>query len=189
MPGWDPYLSDRDKELFELGGFGRSGGYGERPVVLVVDVSYAFTGDRPASILESIVEWPNSCGAGAWDGVRNIATLLDAARAKRLPVFYTTGYSEPVGGGDFGLGRWKDKLGRETEDAGRAAIGNRIVDEIAPQENDIVIEKGKPSAFFGPAARRPAAACVPRSTTASHTTTGWWSSRSARSTGATRHTG
>jgi nicotinamidase-related amidase len=147
VPEWDRYLSERDRRLFTEAGFGRLGGFGSRPVILVIDVSYAFTGDRPEPIFQSIVKWPNSAGELAWDRVENIARLLEASRAKRLPIFYTTGPDAPVCG-DFGLGRWKDKLGRVEEDSARLALANKIVEQIAPQANDIVIEKSKPSAFF-----------------------------------------
>jgi nicotinamidase-related amidase len=147
--GWDTYLSERDKALFPFVGFGRRAGYGRRPVILVVDVSYSFTGDRPAdSIFDSVARWPNSCGAEAWDGVANIGKLLEVARKKRLPIFYTTGSSRPVAG-EFGLGRWADKMERQSEELRNLELGNRIVEEIAPRETDLVIEKEKPSAFFG----------------------------------------
>jgi maleamate amidohydrolase len=148
MSGWDQYLSERDKELFPLIEFGQPAGFGERPVVLVVDVSYAFTGERPEPIFESVKTWPNSCGEEAWAGMEVIGRLLAAARGKGLPVFYTTGPPKTPGG-EFGLGRWKDKMGRELEDSARAERANEIAAEIAPRETDVVIEKGKPSAFFG----------------------------------------
>jgi nicotinamidase-related amidase len=147
--GWDKYLSERDKELFPFVGFGRRAGYGRRPVVLVVDVSHAFTGDGPGeSIFDSVARWPNSCGAESWQSVANIGKLLEGARKKRLPIFYTTGSSRPMAG-EFGLGRWADKMERQSEEVRNLEVGNRIVDEIAPRENDLVIEKEKPSAFFG----------------------------------------
>jgi maleamate amidohydrolase len=148
MPGWDKYLSERDKELFPMIEFGRPAGFGERPVMLVVDVSYAFTGERREPIFESVKSWANSCGEEAWVAMEVIARLLEGARAKGLPVFYTTGPAA-IPGGVFGLGRWKDKMAHEAADAGRAARGNEIVAEIAPQDGDVVVEKGKPSAFFG----------------------------------------
>jgi maleamate amidohydrolase len=147
MRGWDPYLSERDKKLFPLIEFGRPAGFGRRPVVLVVDVSYAFTGERPEPIFQSVERWPNSTGEEGWAGIEVIGRLLEAARAKGLPVFYTTGPAKTPGG-EFGLGRWRDKLGRELEDAARSELANKIVEEIAPRPSDIVIEKGKPSAFF-----------------------------------------
>ena len=69
VPVWEKFLTDRDKAVFAAGGFGAKMGFGKRPAVLIVDVNYAFCGDKPEPILESIKRWPTSCGAEAWDGV------------------------------------------------------------------------------------------------------------------------
>ena len=35
-------------------GYGSHGGFGKKPAVLVIDVSYGFTGDKPEPILDPI---------------------------------------------------------------------------------------------------------------------------------------
>jgi len=146
---WDRYLTERDKQVFAAGGFGAIQGYGKRPAVVVVDVNYAFCGERPEPILESIKRWRASCGEEAWVGVAAIARLITAARTRGLPVFYTTGARRPD---RWDAGSWAWKNPRVTEqprtDAGDAD-GYTIVQQIAPQPRDIVIYKHKPSAFFG----------------------------------------
>jgi maleamate amidohydrolase len=146
---WDDILSERDKQLLELSGYGTRAGFGRRPAILVIDVNYAFCGDRPEPILESVKRWRNSCGLEAWAAVNRIVELLAAARAKRVPVIYSTGgVTLPSG---FGAGRAAGKNRRRTEDVApeRAALGNRIVAPIAPLPADIVINKSRPSVFHG----------------------------------------
>jgi maleamate amidohydrolase len=144
---WDPYLSERDRAVLAASGYGQLGGFGKRPVVLVVDVNYAFAGDRPEPILESIKRWPNSCGLEAWAAIEKIAGLLDVARAKGLPVIYTTSIRRPDGW-DFGGWLWKSsRTLSEKPPSTNARKGSDIPDEIAPQPTDIVIRKRKPSAF------------------------------------------
>ena len=146
---WDRYLTERDKQVFATGGFGATQGYGKRPAVVVVDVNYAFCGERPEPILESIKRWRASCGAEAWDGVAAIAKLLAAARARGLPVVYTTGARRDD---RWDAGSWAWKNPRVTEQPRTQAEnldGYTIVPQIAPQPRDIVIYKHKPSAFFG----------------------------------------
>ena len=140
------HLTERDLELFPLTGYGERMGFGRRPVLLVIDVSYAFCGPRPEPILESVAANHNSCGEEAWAAVERTVELIAAARAKRVPVIYTTGVDAPIAG-LFGLGRWLDKCPREAED--QTPEANAIVAPIAPRPEDIVIEKLKPSAFFG----------------------------------------
>jgi hypothetical protein len=50
---WDKFLTERDKAVFAAGGFGARAGFGDRPALLVVDVNWAFCGERPEPILES----------------------------------------------------------------------------------------------------------------------------------------
>lgn len=142
MPNWDQYLTARDKEVFEASGYGTFLGLGERPGVLIVDVNYAFVGHESMPIVESIEKWHNSCGEEGWEGVRAIADLLVGARAKGLPVFYTTGTDARPDG--VGRGLWRNSRNHEPD-----PVGNVVVAEIAPQDRDVVIRKTKPSAFFG----------------------------------------
>ncbi|HYY62103.1 MAG TPA: isochorismatase family protein [Burkholderiales bacterium] len=148
-PIWNKFLSERDKQVFAAAGYATRQGFGQRPAILVVDVNYAFCGDRPEPILESIKRWRNSCGAEAWEGVKAIKRLLAAARARGLPVIYSTGTRRDD---DWDRGSWNWKNSRAAERPRTQASGqdgNTIVPDIAPQPQDIVIEKLKPSAFFG----------------------------------------
>jgi nicotinamidase-related amidase len=148
-PIWNKFLTERDKAVFAAAGYGARAGFGTRPAVVVVDVNYNFTGDRNEPILESIKRWRNSCGADGWAAIPALQTLIGAARAKRLPVIYSTGTRRPDNW-DAGGWAWKNVRNGEaptTRDTNRD--GNDIVDEIAPAPQDIVIEKLKPSVFFG----------------------------------------
>ena len=145
MPGYERFLTELDKKVFPLTGYGGRVGFGERPVVLVIDVSYSFCGEEPLPLLEAVKQYHNSCGERAWTAVAAIERLLGAARRKRIPVIYTTGYDYPIAG-DFGVGRWLDKCAGEAEDQHPRA--QEIVAPIAPQAHDILIEKTVPSAFF-----------------------------------------
>jgi maleamate amidohydrolase len=146
VAGWNDFLTERDKVVFPASGYGARGGFGARPVVLVVDVSYAFCGDRPMPIEESVKTWPLSAGEEAWAAVGKIQVLLAHARARKVPVMYATSPSDPVEYA-YGLGRWRDKNpGSDGPDRARAV---EIVAEIAPREDELVIVRSKPSVFFG----------------------------------------
>ncbi len=148
---WDKFLTERDKQVFAAGGFGARAGYGERPALLIIDVNYAFVGDTREPILESIKKWRTSCGEEGWDGVEVIAKLVEKARAKGIPVIYTTGRRRPD---NWDSGSWSWKNSRNAEDVTSTPVrpnidGNEIVREIAPGPRDIVVRKQKPSAFHG----------------------------------------
>lgn len=148
-PIWNQFLTERDKAVFAASGYGTRGGFGKRPALLVIDVNYAFCGDKSEPILESIKRWRNSCGEESWPAVAAIKSLCDKAHEKGLPVIYTTGIRR-ADNWDSGSWSWKNSRGGEHPVVPVSNIdGNEIVEEIAPASQDIVIYKQKPSGFFG----------------------------------------
>ena len=149
---WDKFLTERDKAVFEQSGFGAKAGGGKKPALLIIDVNYAFCGERPEPILDAIQKWRTSCGEEAWESLPHIRKLIDRCRAKGIPVIYTTGTVRDDG---WDKGSWAWKSSRSEEDVASGAPeardtnrdGNDIMDEIAPGPQDIVIRKLKPSAF------------------------------------------
>ena len=149
-PVWNKFLTERDKQVFGDAGYGQRAGFGERPVILVIDVNYNFTGDKPEPILDSIKRWPNSCGEDAWESMTHIKRLIESGRAKGIPVIYTTGIMRPDGW-DRASWSWKNKRTAEwrSNEHGTNLDGNDINSEIAPEPQDIVVKKLKPSGFHG----------------------------------------
>jgi maleamate amidohydrolase len=146
LPVWDGILPEEDRRIYESAGFGRKAELGKRPVILVVDVTKAFVGDKPEPILKSIEKFPNSCGEQGWKGVYNIRTLLSVAREYKIPIFYTCAPRE----NEFALGMWAKKDSRVVESsANDSNTSVAIPREISPQPEDIILEKLKPSPFFG----------------------------------------
>lgn len=144
---WDDVLTDADKAIFEAAGFGAVGGGGHSPALLVIDVTYAFVGDKPEPLMESIKRFPNSCGDVGWAAMENISELLEIFREQGLPVFYTTGMDER---NEITRGSWYWKKAPSAEQSvGQNPLSNSIPDLIAPVPGEIVIQKTKPSAFFG----------------------------------------
>ena len=141
---WDRFLSEQDRE--DLKTRARvSGGFGERPALLLVDLYRAVFGDRPLPLAEARKEWPSSCGLVAWDALPHLVRLRDAARAAGIPIVYSRDDpNSPIIG-------WPKSSGipsgaQPTDDKWRRRFD--IVDEIAPRPEDVVITKDAPSAFF-----------------------------------------
>ena len=145
-PSWREIVPDEDRTIYEAAGYGSRQPLGTRPALLIIDITYNFTGSRAAPIEESVAEWRNSCGVGAWRAVAWTAELIAAFRDLDLPVAYSRGRDHA---GVEGFGRWATKNRRAAEDLAHGVLGNQIVEELAPQPGDIVVEKSKPSAFFG----------------------------------------
>jgi nicotinamidase-related amidase len=127
-------MSDAEaREIYARAGLGESVTVGSRPAILVVDFSCGFTDpDCPL-------------GAELTAEVEATKRLLDAARAKGLPIVFTTIGFEP-NRKDAGL--WMQKA----PTLGELQIGGRWV-EIDPRlerrdDETVVLKKGA-SAFFG----------------------------------------
>lgn len=150
MRVWDKFLTDHDRAVAAASGFGSRAGFGQRPAVIVVDVNYAFVGETRQPMLESIKTWSTSCGDVGWDAIPHIARLLAAARARRLPVFFSTGTDARADGFDRGAWAFKSShSGKPKQPPARNVRGNDIVAEIAPEPHEFLISKLKPSVFSG----------------------------------------
>ena len=161
---WDKFLSKRDCAVFAAGGYGARMGFGARPALLVVDVNYAFCGDRREPVLESIKRWRQSGGEDAWDALPILQRLVEMARAREIPVIYTTSVRRSDNW-DAGSWAWKNTRSGERPSfksaatppgAGRPSFksaatppGDEIMPQIAPGPRDIVVRKQKPSGFHG----------------------------------------
>jgi maleamate amidohydrolase len=148
-PIWNKFLTERDKAFHESRGFGARQGFGKRPALLIIDVNYAFCGDKREPIMESVKRWPTSCGEEAWDALPVLARVIETARAQGVPVIYTTGISRED---KWDMGSWHFKNARSGEaPTARQSNhdGNEIMPQIAPGPRDIVVPKQKPSGFHG----------------------------------------
>lgn len=143
---WMKLFSPEDLAVYEAYQNGlreRVQSFGQRPALLVIDVTRAFCGHPGQSLSDSIAEWPPSCGPAAWQAMPYIQNLLDATRRAGLPVVYTT--AQP-GAERFYGGVVKMHEGRTSVMSRPGAV--EIPAEIAPQEDELVLQKPKASAFF-----------------------------------------
>ena len=133
---WDDVIPPEEQRLYERGGMGTEPvGYGSKPVLLVVDMTYGFVDSA----------YPLGHSETGWPAAHAIAEVLHAARENDVPVIYTL--ARP-GDTPMERGRWKGggAAGNPRMREGRA---NEIVDSIAPRPGEPVIAKTFPSAFFG----------------------------------------
>jgi maleamate amidohydrolase len=125
-----------DSELYRGRGFMRRVGFGERPALVVIDLANAWT--RPGN--------PFTC-----DGmdviIPGVQRLLAAARAKTVPVVYTTTAYAVTEGPNTDMGLWHKKIPVEVLRLGTDAVA--IDERIAPDAGEQVMVKKRASAFHG----------------------------------------
>ena len=143
---WMELFSPEEQAVYEAYQSGlqqRVQPYGQRPALLVIDVTRAFCGEQGQSLAESLAEWPTSCGPAAWEAMPHIEALLDATRRAGLPVVYTT--AQP--GAELYFGAVvKMPAGRRPVISRPGAV--EIPAQIVPGDGELVLQKPKASAFF-----------------------------------------
>src|SRR5262245_54712533 len=127
-------MSDEEaREVYAKARLGESVTMGSCPAVLVVDFSCGFT--DPSSTL----------GSDLTAEIEATKRVLDAARAKGLPVIFTTiGYDSSLKDG----GLWLQKV----PSLGERQVGGRWVEidpRLEPREDETVVLKKGASGFFG----------------------------------------
>jgi maleamate amidohydrolase len=113
---------------------------GPRPAVLMIDVYQASYDGGQQRVIDAIKEYPSSCGERAWAMVEPAKRLLEAARAAGLPVLYSTGDERSQA--NRGRPTSRQRM-TETEDM------YRILPELAPAPEDLVVYKQRASCFYG----------------------------------------
>ncbi|MFB6310823.1 MAG: isochorismatase family protein, partial [Salinirussus sp.] len=131
---WEDLLTERDKQVISKAGYDEGGaaswdsrGLGDNPLVMVIDMQRLIVGEN-VPILEAVEEYQTAMGEVAWNAMEDIAGFLDVAREHDIPVMYTrvvpTSYDDP-----------------DHPDLD-------IVDPVAPEPGETVIDKSYASAFY-----------------------------------------
>lgn len=125
--------SETELSRFKKGNMGRRAGFGEQIAVIVVDMTRAFVEDQ----------FPLGCAETGEPCVEANRRLLETARAAGLPIYYTRWNADWVTDNERGV--WLDKGTQLRE----PAAAHEIAAPLAPRKGDVLIEKSKPSGFFG----------------------------------------
>lgn len=138
MAVWDDVIPAEDLASLNKYRGQKEVGFGERPAIVVVDMSYAFVDDRFSS----------GYSRTGVPCAESIARLLAAGRERGVPVFYSTNDDRQT---SQLMGNWKSRGARVTEGAGADGLpyAHAIYPTVAPAENDVVLIKSKPSVFYG----------------------------------------
>ena len=140
---FDDILTKVEREVIRRGGYGKTRGFGEHPALMIIDPQYNYTGtDRP--ILEQIHEWPSGVGESSWRAMERIKLIVSVSRRRSIPIIYTRQIQDSIRFDGFAA-----KTDREQSQYLEGARGTKIVDELAPEKGDLVINKSYSSAFYG----------------------------------------
>ncbi len=129
-------LFKANSTLYQDRGFQRRIGYGKKPALINIDLANAWT--RPG--------YAFTCD-GMETIIPGVQALLQAFRARGLPVVYTTTAYTVTEGPNTDMGLWHHKI--PVEVLAEGSEGVKIDDRIAPLPNEMVIVKKRASGFNG----------------------------------------
>lgn len=140
---WDQFLTEADKAVLARGKFGRRMGFGQQPVVLVIDAQRYMVGEP-----EDEKNWPSSCGEVGREAMRHIAQVVRTAQNSEVPCIFTRFEIDPSGI-DMGVYRRKRDLLESDRWCLAGSLGAELSPLLAPAARDLVFVKKKPSGFHG----------------------------------------
>lgn len=134
MATWDDVIPAEDLEMFAKSKMGGKVGFGKKPAILVIDMTYGFVDDS----------YPLGCSKMGWPAIHAVKKLLDKGREVGIPIFFTkVAHRKTI----TERGRWKHETPLETGVFDPKE--HQIVEEIQPQSDEVIITKIFPSGFFG----------------------------------------
>lgn len=137
---WMSVVPEAEREVYRQSGFGNGQVFGSRPLLIVVDVTLAFTGSKPQPVADAVREYPTACGTVAWEALPRIERLLAMFRNRGWPVVFTR--NDMLDQSFAGGATKRIKASRPP------VSGQEFPAGIAPSEGEWVLEKAKASCFF-----------------------------------------
>jgi maleamate amidohydrolase len=140
MKDWLKIIPPEELKTYQSAGFVPNPDIGQKPCLIVVDVTYGFTGSEGLTLAEAVAEFHTACGPAAWETMPNIARLIELFRSLDRPIVFTrSDLSATVFAGKATASK---RAGRPPQRF------NEFPPAITPGEGEWVLEKTKASAFF-----------------------------------------
>lgn len=140
MREWMKAIPQSELATYKSAGFLTDMKVGSRAALIVVDVTYGFTGMPGQTLAESIAEFGSACGPVSWEAVPKIAELIAMFRARDLPVVFTNSNNNDT--------PYTGRATKSKRTKATPANYNDFPDAIMPQDGEWVLGKTKASAFF-----------------------------------------
>ena len=144
---WTEFLSEEERARLAHGGWGGTGGIGQRPALLIIDAQNYMVGEPDAP--DNLDRFPFSCGPDAAAAMGQIALILDRFRDAGWPVVFTRFVQRRDTAEVAALHRKLKVAPKGSEGLYfEGTFGAEIVTALSPLPDEPVIDKRGRSAFF-----------------------------------------
>jgi maleamate amidohydrolase len=141
MKDWMKAIPAEEWEAYSKAGFSGARVPGARSALVVVDVTYGFTGSQGLTFEEAVREYSTACGPSSWIAMPKIARLIELFRTRRAPIVFTRSSAQNV--------PFAGKATKGERSLAMDARFNEFPQAIMPRASEWILEKTKASAFFG----------------------------------------
>lgn len=137
---WKDIVSQEILDIYKA--YKRETYIGRRPALLAIDLYNLVFKGGAKPVHEVVKEHKSSCGIHAYEAIKPIQELLALARARRIPVIYTTTETRKEVNPEtvYATNRQARKFDKNDFE---------IREEFKPEPGDLVIYKERASGFFG----------------------------------------
>lgn len=146
MAIWDDLLPPDERGRYE-GDFAKRAQGGKNPALLIVDIRLAFAYEGDKSVADQIADNVGYWGDWVWGSLEGVARLMNLSRGAGIPVFFSEMRKEGLAvGGLLDRGsdpsEWRQGFDHQNPK-------QRIIHDLQPLPDEVIIRKTLPSAFFG----------------------------------------
>ncbi|MDB5543352.1 MAG: isochorismatase family protein [Hyphomicrobiales bacterium] len=140
MKDWMKLIPESELATYKSAGFLTDMALGKNPALIVVDVTFAFTGYEGQTLEESIATFGSACGPVSWEAMPKIVKLIAMFRERGLPIVFTN--SAPANTPYAG------KATKSKRTKAPPPRANDFPEAITPRPSEWVLGKTRASAFF-----------------------------------------
>jgi maleamate amidohydrolase len=140
MKDWMKLIPESELATYKSAGFMTDMTLGKNPALIVVDVTFGFTGFEGQTLEESIATFGSACGPVSWEAMPKIVKLTGMFRERGLPIVFTN--SAPANTPYAG------KATKSKRTKAPPPRANDFPEAITPQAGEWVLGKTRASAFF-----------------------------------------
>lgn len=140
MKEWMKLIPESELATYKSAGFLTDMALGKNPALIVVDVTFAFTGYEGQTLAESIASFGSACGPVSWEAMPKISALIGMFRERGLPIVFTNSSDSNT--------PYTGKATKSKRSKAPPQGANDFPQAIMPREGEWVLGKTRASAFF-----------------------------------------
>jgi maleamate amidohydrolase len=137
---WMKLIPEAERNTYRRAGFFSNLELGQQTALIVVDLTYGFTGSENLTLEQAIQEFPTACGPASWEAMPRLSRLIALFRELHRPIVFTKS--------DLATTQFTGNATKSKRTGPVNPKFNEFPPIVAPREGEWVLAKTKASCFF-----------------------------------------